>query len=85
MNFLILTNFRTLPVAFLLLFPKVIAERYEEAWRLFRDMRTWKLIEPDEVLFTVMIKASAMEKQTEKALGLLDDLRASGLHPTDVT
>lgn len=59
--------------------------RHDVAWRVFYDMRTWKLIEPDEVLFTVMIKACAQRDETEKALNMLDDLRLSGRRPTDVT
>jgi len=40
---------------------------------------------PDEVLFTVMIKSCRKNEESEKALGLLDDMRACGLYPTDIT
>ncbi|PFH36480.1 pentatricopeptide repeat domain-containing protein [Besnoitia besnoiti] len=63
----------------------VKAKKLRKAWRTFWNMRTWKGIEPDEVLFTVMIKACAVRGEAERAVNLLDDLRASGLHPTDVT
>ncbi|CAK9079503.1 Pentatricopeptide repeat-containing protein PFL1605w [Durusdinium trenchii] len=59
--------------------------RLETAWEEFHSIRTWKLIQPDEVLFTVMIKACAMASEAERALNLLDDLRISGLYPTDIT
>lgn len=59
--------------------------KIKKAWRLFWSVRTWKKIEPDEVLFTVMIKACAVKGEAERALNLLDDLRASGLYPTDIT
>lgn len=57
----------------------------ERAWEEFHAARTWKLIQPDEVLFTVMIKACARNSEAERALNLLDDLRMSGLYPTDIT
>ncbi len=60
-------------------------KRLEHAWEEFHSIRTWKLIQPDEVLFTVMIKACAMAGEAERALNLLDDLRMSGLYPTDIT
>ncbi|KFH04764.1 pentatricopeptide repeat domain-containing protein [Toxoplasma gondii VAND] len=63
----------------------VRAKKIRKAWRTFWTMRTWKGLEPDEVLFTVMIKACAVRGEAERAINLLDDMRASGLHPTDVT
>lgn len=64
----------------------LVAEgRLEQAWEQFHSVRTWKLIQPDEVLFTVMIKACAQAGEAERALNLLDDLRISGLYPTDIT
>ncbi|CEL94120.1 unnamed protein product [Vitrella brassicaformis CCMP3155] len=59
--------------------------KIDKAWRVFHDIRTWKLIDPDEVLFTVMIKACARRREAEKAINLLDDMRAMGQYPTDVT
>eukprot|EP00920_Eleutheroschizon_duboscqi_P040379 GHVT01096729.1.p1 GENE.GHVT01096729.1~~GHVT01096729.1.p1 ORF type:complete len:1345 (+),score=160.00 GHVT01096729.1:469-4503(+) len=59
--------------------------RLDKAWRTFWDMRTWKAIEPDEVLFTVMIKACALRKEAEKALNILDEMRSLGQHPTHIT
>ncbi|CAK0824371.1 unnamed protein product [Prorocentrum cordatum] len=56
-----------------------------KAWEEFHSIRTWKLIQPDEVLFTVMIKACAQAQEAERALNLLDDLRTCGLYPTDIT
>ena len=29
---------------------------YNKAWEIFDSIRTWKNVQPDEVLFTVMIK-----------------------------
>lgn len=43
------------------------------------------MIEPDEVLFTIMIKLCAKNGEVEKALNVLDDMRLSGQRPTDVT
>ena len=63
----------------------VVEGRLEQAWEQFHSIRTWKLIQPDEVLFTVMIKACAQAGEAERALNLLDDLRISGLYPTDIT
>ncbi|PHJ21869.1 pentatricopeptide repeat domain-containing protein [Cystoisospora suis] len=60
-------------------------KKIKKAWRLFWNLRTWKKIEPDEVLFTIMIKACALKGESERALNLLDDLRQSGLYPTDIT
>lgn len=59
--------------------------RFEQAWEEFNSARTWKLIQPDEVLFTVMIKACAKSLEPERALNMLDDLRMCGLYPTDIT
>ena len=55
------------------------------AWQWFWNMRTWRQIEPDAVLFTVMIKACAKRGEAERALNLLEDLRTCGQYPTDVT
>jgi len=59
--------------------------KLEKAWEEFHSVRTWKLIQPDEVLFTVMIKACAKACEAERALNMLDDLRTTGLYPTDLT
>eukprot|EP00928_Gymnodinium_smaydae_P030010 TRINITY_DN22431_c0_g1_i1.p1 TRINITY_DN22431_c0_g1~~TRINITY_DN22431_c0_g1_i1.p1 ORF type:complete len:932 (-),score=247.40 TRINITY_DN22431_c0_g1_i1:150-2945(-) len=59
--------------------------KLEKAWEEFHSIRTWKLIQPDEVLFTVMIKACAQAREPERALNMLDDLRTCGLYPTDLT
>mmetsp|Transcript_100185 Transcript_100185/g.323169 ORF Transcript_100185/g.323169 Transcript_100185/m.323169 type:complete len:917 (+) Transcript_100185:87-2837(+) len=59
--------------------------RLERAWEEFHAARTWRLVQPDEVLFTVMIKACALAGEPERALNVLEDLRASGLYPTDLT
>jgi len=59
--------------------------KLERAWDEFHSARTWKLIQPDEVLFTVMIKACAKAQEPERALNMLDDLRMCGLYPTDIT
>jgi len=63
----------------------VKANKLQIAWDTFYEMRTWKLIQPDEVLFTVMIKACAKNAESEKAVNMLDDMRMCGLYPTDVT
>ena len=63
----------------------VTAGKSELAWEEFWHARSWKAIKPDEVMFTVMIKACAMKREPEKALNMLDDMRACGLYPTDVT
>lgn len=59
--------------------------KLEMAWDEFHSARTWKLIQPDEVLFTVMIKACAKAEEAERALNMLDDMRMCGLYPTDMT
>eukprot|EP00922_Rhytidocystis_sp_ex-Travisia-forbesii_P044389 GHVS01066224.1.p3 GENE.GHVS01066224.1~~GHVS01066224.1.p3 ORF type:complete len:110 (+),score=15.35 GHVS01066224.1:582-911(+) len=45
----------------------------------------WKAIAPDEVLFTVMIKAYARRKEAERAMNILGGMKTSGLYPTDIT
>ena len=56
-----------------------------KAFELFHNLRTWRGMKPDEVLFTVMIKACEKNNEAERALNLLDDLRTSRLYPTDIT
>ncbi|CAD7927237.1 unnamed protein product [Amoebophrya sp. A120] len=56
-----------------------------KAFEKFQSLRTWQNLQPDEVLFTVMIKACGCNEEAERALNLLDDLRTSGLYPTDIT
>ncbi|CAD7938358.1 unnamed protein product [Amoebophrya sp. A25] len=56
-----------------------------KAFEMFQNLRTWRALEPDEVLFTVMIKACGVNREAERALNILDDLRACGLYPTDIT
>ena len=63
----------------------VKAGKTELAWGQFYDCRTWKNIKPDSVLFSVMIKACTRKEECERALGILDDLRASNEFPTDIT
>ena len=63
----------------------ISAKKLDLAWEVFRDARTWKGIRPDAVLFSVMIKACIPNKECEKAINTLDDLRASGEYPTDIT
>eukprot|EP00921_Rhytidocystis_pertsovi_P009901 GHVQ01015867.1.p1 GENE.GHVQ01015867.1~~GHVQ01015867.1.p1 ORF type:complete len:1045 (-),score=131.46 GHVQ01015867.1:242-3211(-) len=63
----------------------VKSNRIEKAWKVFGEIRTWKAIQPDEVLFTVMIKACAKRREAEKAINMLGDMRTCGLYPTDVT
>lgn len=63
----------------------VAAKKIDLAWEVFRDARTWKNIKPDAVLFSVMIKACIVNKECEKAINTLDDLRMSGEYPTDIT
>eukprot|EP00392_Amoebophrya_sp_AT5.2_P011462 g11539.t1 len=63
------------------------------AWELFQNLRTWHNLQPDEVLFTTMIKACGVNDEAERALNILEDLRSAGsdtkgevvLYPTDVT
>jgi len=61
------------------------ANKIELAWEIFRDARTWKSIQPDTVLFSVMIKSCIPRAECERAINILDDLRASGEFPTDIT
>jgi len=63
----------------------VETNQLSSAWEQFHAIRTWKNIKPDEVLFTVMIKACAKAEEAERALNIYDDMRTEKLYPTDVT
>jgi pentatricopeptide repeat protein len=58
--------------------------RYEDCWRLFREMRRLD-ITPDEVVFTQMIHTASKRQETERAIGLYEEMISMDLHPTDVT
>mmetsp|Transcript_22523 Transcript_22523/g.63370 ORF Transcript_22523/g.63370 Transcript_22523/m.63370 type:complete len:590 (+) Transcript_22523:3-1772(+) len=57
----------------------------EKAWEEFHSIRTWKLIQPDEVLFTVMIKACAQARDATEAEVWLVRMRENGFLPCIVT
>lgn len=63
----------------------VKAGKLDVAWDRFRSWRTWRAVKPDAVMFSVMIRACTARAECERALGLMDDLRASHELPTDVT
>jgi pentatricopeptide repeat protein len=63
----------------------VKANKTDVAWTLFRSWRTWRRLQPDSVMFTVMIRACTKKQECEQALAVLDDLRVSGEYPTDIT
>ncbi|BAM40562.1 pentatricopeptide repeat containing protein [Theileria orientalis strain Shintoku] len=60
----------------------VESKQVSGAWRLFNYMRTWRLIEPDEVLFTIMIKSCSVSRDAEKALSLYQEMLSLNLYPT---
>ncbi|UKJ90712.2 pentatricopeptide repeat containing protein [Theileria orientalis] len=60
----------------------VESKQINGAWRLFNYMRTWRLIEPDEVLFTIMIKSCSLSRDAEKALNLYQEMLSLNLYPT---
>ncbi|UKK01770.2 pentatricopeptide repeat containing protein [Theileria orientalis] len=60
----------------------VESKQINSAWRLFNYMRTWRLIEPDEVLFTIMIKSCSLSRDAEKALNLYQEMLSLNLYPT---
>ncbi|KAF4730224.1 hypothetical protein FOZ62_010116 [Perkinsus olseni] len=63
----------------------VKAGRYEVAWEQFWDARSFKEVQPDSVLFTVMIKACRKKDECERAMGIFEDMKQSGQFPTDIT
>ncbi|KAF4702755.1 hypothetical protein FOZ62_007180 [Perkinsus olseni] len=63
----------------------VKAGRYEVAWEQFWDARSFKEVQPDSVLFTVMIKACRKKEECERAMGIFEDMKQSGQFPTDIT
>ena len=76
----------TSPVLYTIVIDGLVkAGKTDLAWNQFHSCRTWRGIKPDAVLFSVMIKACTKTEECEKALGVLDDLRASGEYPTDIT
>eukprot|EP00371_Babesia_bovis_P000165 XP_001608812.1 pentatricopeptide repeat domain containing protein [Babesia bovis T2Bo] len=54
----------------------------ENAWRLYNYIRTWRLKEPDEPLFTTMIKACGASKEAEKAMSIYDEMQKSKITPS---
>ena len=76
----------TSPVIYTTLLDGLVkADKLDVAWDRFRSWRTWRDVKPDSVMFSVMIRACRKNQECERALGLLDDLRASGEFPTDIT
>ncbi|EER14427.1 pentatricopeptide repeat-containing protein, putative [Perkinsus marinus ATCC 50983] len=63
----------------------VKAGRYEVAWEQFWDARSFKQIQPDSVMFTVMVKACRKKEECERAMGVFEDMKQSGQFPTDIT
>jgi pentatricopeptide repeat protein len=59
-------------------------QRYDDCWRLFREMRQQD-ITPDEVTFTQMIHTAGKRQETERAIGLYEEMISLDMHPTDVT
>ncbi|KAK1939545.1 pentatricopeptide repeat domain containing protein [Babesia divergens] len=57
----------------------------ENAWRLYNYVRSWRLIEPDDQLLTIMIKACIQSEDAEKALSIYDEMLGMGLQPTSGT
>eukprot|EP01122_Echinamoeba_exundans_P008543 TRINITY_DN2852_c0_g1_i1.p1 TRINITY_DN2852_c0_g1~~TRINITY_DN2852_c0_g1_i1.p1 ORF type:complete len:396 (-),score=47.30 TRINITY_DN2852_c0_g1_i1:697-1884(-) len=62
----------------------LVDKDYTRAWQTFNHMRVYHA-EPDVVLYTLMIHICAKEENVEKALNLLDEMRAMDIRPTDVT
>ncbi|ORM42332.1 Pentatricopeptide repeat-containing protein [Babesia sp. Xinjiang] len=57
----------------------------ENAWRLYNYIRTWRLIEPNETLFTTMIRACVPSKNAEKAMMLYEEMQQMEICPTTDT
>jgi len=56
----------------------------ERAVATFDHMRVWHC-EPDQVLFTLMIKSCSINGEVEKALNYMDEMKMLDLYPTEVT
>ncbi|EAN33102.1 PPR repeat family protein [Theileria parva strain Muguga] len=73
-------------VVFSVLIDCLVKEKHiKDAWSLFNYMRTWRLIEPDEVLFTIMIKSCSYSREAEKALNLYQEMLTMNKFPTIYT
>uniref|UniRef100_A0A3B0NA78 PPR repeat family/Pentatricopeptide repeat domain/PPR repeat, putative n=1 Tax=Theileria annulata TaxID=5874 RepID=A0A3B0NA78_THEAN len=73
-------------VVFSVLIDCLVKDRQiKNAWSLFNYMRTWRLIDPDEVLFTIMIKSCSYSKEAEKALNLYQEMLTMNKFPTIYT
>eukprot|EP01116_Phalansterium_solitarium_P024431 TRINITY_DN8957_c0_g1_i1.p1 TRINITY_DN8957_c0_g1~~TRINITY_DN8957_c0_g1_i1.p1 ORF type:complete len:684 (+),score=229.38 TRINITY_DN8957_c0_g1_i1:363-2414(+) len=63
----------------------VSLDKYDVAWSIFNRLRELNVIGPEEVLWSIMIHASAKAGNVEKALMLLEDMNEHNLNPTEVT
>jgi pentatricopeptide repeat domain-containing protein 1 len=59
-------------------------ERYQDALGVMQQVKEREL-QPDEVLYTLVLKACALHGSTKEALYYLSDMRQAGLTPNVVT
>ena len=55
------------------------------AWQWFWNMRTWRQIEPDAVLFNSIIDGAARKQMTSLAEQVFGDMESSGVSPGNFT
>lgn len=56
----------------------VESRRIRAAFDTFQRMRTWALLEPSPHLYAIMIRASGIARDPEKALNLFEEVKQSG-------
>ncbi|GFE55681.1 pentatricopeptide repeat domain-containing, putative [Babesia ovis] len=71
---------------FTILIDGLVTKGYSDsAWRLYNYIRTWRLMEPNEPLFTIMIKACVSSNNAEKALAIYDEMQKLNICPSNYT
>ncbi len=56
--------------------------RVDEAWELYLEMYQLDDLDPDEMTYTIMMKACAKRAEFERAMGLMDEMEAKQIIPT---
>ncbi len=56
--------------------------RVDEAWELYIEMYQVNDLDPDEMTYTIMMKACAKRAEFERAMGLMDEMEAKQMVPT---
>lgn len=60
-------------------------KRPAEAWQVFDHYRTFEHLQPDEVVYSLMISVCALERKVERAFLFFEEMVTSGLVATDAT